>query len=80
MQALGLIVRDASRATNVTTPMSGAASTARRRDVGSVPVWTTWPRTALLVRGLQQVRVIEAPKEAPKAKEKQKMARTTRAT
>ena len=45
--------QDASRATNVTMPMSGTAPTTRARDVGSVPVWITWPRTALLVRRLQ---------------------------
>ena len=77
--SIGVNLMDASRVINAPMPMSGTISTTKRRDVGSVPVWNTLPKTARLVTRLWQVQVIEAPKEAPKARERQRMARTTRA-
>ena len=69
--SIGVHLRDASRATHAPTPMSGTASMTRRRDVGSVPVWTTWPRTARLVRRLRSPGD-RSSKGSPKGKGKTK--------
>ena len=68
--SIGVNLLDASRVTNAPMPMSGTISTTRRRDVGSVPVWNTLPKTAPLVTSLRQVRATKAPKEALKARAK----------
>ena len=76
---IGVNLKDASRVIDAPIPTSGTISTTRRRDVGSVPVWNTLQKTALLVTRSQQVRATKAPREARKVKVRQRMARTTRA-
>ena len=50
--SIGVNLMDASRVINAPMPMSGTISTTKRRDVGSVPVWNTLPKTARLVTRL----------------------------
>ena len=76
---IGAQLPDASRVTSATTPMIGMASTTVRRDVGSVPVWITWPRIAQLVIKFLEVPVTKAPKEAREVKVSPKTVRMTRA-
>eukprot|EP00435_Cladocopium_sp_Y103_P057418 s652_g19.t1 len=70
----GVHVQAVSRATSAPTPMTGTTSTSTTRtsDVGSVLVWNTWPRTALLVKRVLQVLVTKSPKGSPKGKGKTK--------